>query len=131
MRFDFEDPVPIVQTKKKYATFKVTPIGGPEEIIKWRQMQEAKETTYRMRLAAKDARISSFEAELGQKLESPKVKTADWKEKLDFAMSERARLAKIEEVASTYVRPDFEPEPKTVFQRIAGFFKRIWASANF
>ncbi len=129
MNFEF-DPVPVVQEKKKYANFTIREIGGPEEIVKWREMQAAKEAVYRCRLSARDERISQFEAETGQKLASPEVKTASWQEKLEQAMAERKRLAERVEVARESYQLPVEP-PKPILQRIIGFFKSIWKNANF
>lgn len=132
MNFDFEDPIPLVQKKKKYATFKVTPIGGPEEIIKWRQMNEAKETVYRMRLNSRDERSASFEKELGHKVASPTVSTASWADKKAFAESERERLKKVEDAVLDLPPWELSHKPKQTFlQKVSGFFKRVWANANF
>ncbi len=123
-------PEPIVQKKKKYETFTITPIGGPDEIVKWRQVQEVKESVYRMRLNEREGRIAEVEASLGQKLASPTVHTTSWAEKYAFAQSERKRLARIEAVATrTWEAP--EPIKLSITQRIAGFVKRVWLSANF
>lgn len=124
------NPEPVVQEKKKYANFTVRMIGGPEEIKKWREIQAAKESAYRVRLNDRDTRITSFEAETGQKLAEPTIHTTSWQEKVAFAKEERKRLAKKEKAVSTYNwQPT--PEPKiTIGQRIVGFFKDVWKSAN-
>lgn len=121
-----------VQKKKKYATFTVKEIGGPDEIIAWRKVQAVKEEAYRMTLRARDQRIAEFEASSGQKLETPTIHTTSWAEKQAFV---KAEIAEIEAQRAKYVAPDpyqLPDEPKkSVGARIAGFFKRIWASANF
>jgi hypothetical protein len=128
----FESPIPIVQEKKKYANFTITEIGGPLEIIKWREQQAAKEYVQRMRLGARDDRLTAFEELTEQKLATPKISQANWDEKLDFAMSERKRLAKLDERVQD--NPPWLPTPepkKSVIQRITGFFKNIWSDAQF
>lgn len=124
------NPEPVVQKKKKYSTFTVREIGGPDEIGKWREMQAAKEATYRLKLKSRDERLAAFQAETGQLLAKPTIHTTSWAEKQAFAKSERIRLAKLEDVAER----TFEPTPeikKTLFQKISGFFSRVWKSANF
>lgn len=131
MNFEFSDPIPLVQQKKKYSTFTITPIGGSEEIVKWREMQAAKEMAYRMRLNARDGRISEYEALSGQKLDTPQVKTADWQEKVSFALMERKRLAEAEARVTEYPPWEIAPESKkTIIQKIVGFFKQIWVNSN-
>lgn len=131
MKFEFEVS-PLVQEKKKYATFTVREIGGPEEIVKWRQQQEAKESIYRLRLGERNTRIETFEKETGQILDQPTLGKTPWAEKLAFAKSEQARLAKAEENVTKY--PPWEPPtaPKqTPLQKIGSFLKRLWTNANF
>ena len=126
------NPDPLVQKKKKYATFTVKEIGGPAEIIKWRQAQEAKEHLYRMKLNERESRLASFEAETNQRLESPKIHTTSWSEKVAFAKSERERLSKAESVVTQYPAWEVEPTPKlSIFQKITGLFKSLWKNANF
>ena len=132
MEFDFLNPPAIVQQKKKYATFTVREIGGPEEIIKWRAEQEAKESIYRLRLGERDKRLDDFSRLIGQPLDTPKVGVRNWKEKLEFAKSERERLSKAEQAVIDY--PPWEPPvipPKTIFQKIKDFCRSLWKSANF
>lgn len=132
MNFEFDNVVPLVHEKKKYTNFTVTEIGGPEEIIKWRQMQEAKESLLRLKLGARDTRLTDYEALIGQKLDTPKISSMTWAEKAAFASSERERLAKLE--ANVIKYPPWVPEEKpkpTFFQRIKGFFKSLWTESNF
>lgn len=132
MDFDSFDPVPLVQAKKKYANFTVKEIGGPAEIIKWRQIQAAKEAAYQIKLNDRDGRLGEFEKETGQKLATPTISTTSWAEKLMFANAERVRLSKAEE--KVIAHPPWEPTPepkKSLIQRVAGFFKSVWKSANF
>ena len=130
--YEYLNPPKLVQEKKKYANFTVTPIGGPAEIIKWRQQQEAKESLVRLKLAAKDERIAAFESEIGQKLDTPRISGSTWAEKQAFATSERARLSQQEKSVTQF--PPWEatePPKKTIIQRVFGFFKSIWHSAGF
>lgn len=130
MDFKFE-PIPLVQRKKKYATFTVREIGGSAEVIKWRQEQDAKAALYNLRIKARDDRMSDFAESLGGNVATPTVgKTESWQDKVAFAESERARLAKAEAIASEAWIP--APSPKlTIFQRIKGFFRKLWNTANF
>lgn len=132
MDFDWLDEPAIVEKKKKYANFKVTPIGGPTEIIAWRQRQEAKESLQRIRISEREKRIADVEAQLGQKLTSPTIHTTSWAEKLAFAQSEQSRLKRNEENVTQYPPWESLPEPQpTLIQRITRFFKRIWTDAKF
>ena len=92
MDFDFEIPG-VHYEKKKYQNFKVTPI---DDIVQWRQIQEAKEFAYRIRLKERDQRIAAFESTLGQKLDTPTIHTTSWEEKRMFAEAERAEIKKAE-----------------------------------
>lgn len=124
------NPDPLVQKKKKYQTFTVKEIGGPAEIVKWREMQAAKESAYRVTLKSRDERLSEFEEKTGQRLDEPTIHTSSWAEKQAFATSERARLAQLVDVASSPWLYE-SPEVPTFFQKVARFFKRLWADANF
>lgn len=133
MDFDFlTQQAALVQKKKKYATFTIKDIGGPEEIKKWREQQAAKETVYRMRLSARDERVETYEKELGQKLATPRLSKPDWAEKYALAQEEREKISKA--VQALVDHPPWKPvtSPKvTVFQRIIRFFGNIWKNANF
>ena len=132
MKFEFSEPIPLVQQKKKHSPFKITPIGGADEIGKWREMQEAKEHVYRMRLKSRTDRLLQFEAEIGEKLASPKLSKASWAEQLAFAASERNRLVQAEKRAEEYPTWTRVIEPKkTLIERIARFFKNLWINSNF
>jgi len=132
MKFEFADAIPLVQQKKKQSTFKLTPIGGPDEIGKWREMQAAKEHVYRLRLVNRDDRIRQFEAETGERLDAPIITTADWNEKLSFANSERKRLAQLEKRVEEYPAWTPPPEPKkSLGDRFIQFFKNLWTNSNF
>jgi len=85
-----------------------------------------------MRLGDRDTRISQYETEIGQKLASPDIITRGWQEKVAFAMAERKRLAKAEKIVND--TPPWEPpviEKVSLYQRITGFFRRIWTNSNF
>ena len=132
MEFDFLSPPPLIQEKKKYKNFTVTEIGGPDEIVKWREMQAAKESIYHLRLGERDGRIRQFEKETRQVLDSPKVNTRTWEEKLVAAQSERKKLSKVER--KVLECPPWEPIPEkkpSFFQRVKNFFVSFYRSANF
>lgn len=132
MEFNFLDQPAVVQKKKKYATFTVKEIGGPEEIVKWREMQAAKESLYRMKLQTRENRIQDFEAELGQKIDAPTISSKSWIEKMHDAQEERERLAKSEEKVTAY--PPWEPRPiekRSLWGLFTGFIKRVWNDCNF
>lgn len=131
MEFNFELPT-LVEEKKKYANFTIREIGGPDDIIKWRQQQEAKESLVRLRLAEKDQRLESFEKELDQPLSRGQIATRSWGEKQAFAESERKRIAELEE--NVIQHPAWEPltkPKKNLLQRIRDSIAGIWKSANF
>lgn len=134
MDFDFDNVIPLVQTKKKYATFTVTEIGGPEEIIKWRAQQQAKQEAIAMAQQMRDQRLLDFEKEQGIKLDAPTLHNTSWEEKVMFVASERERLAKLEHnvraVDLTWFTSFDEPKP-SIFNRIKSFVGSIWANANF
>ncbi len=124
------NPEPVVQKKKKYSNFTIRPIGGPEEIIAWRQAQEAKEALYKMTVEARNIRLRKFEAETGQKLDAPTIHTTSWHEKVAFAQKERQRLAK--QVENVTGLGPYVPIPKKPWHlRCVDFIKGIWKSANF
>lgn len=132
MNFEFYERGPaLVEQKLKQAPFKIVPIGGPLEIIKWREQQKAKEALYQMRLGEKDKRIAAFETTIGEKLDAPTIGTRSWEEKKAFAESERKRLKTIEDKVSVYPwteRP--EPIKLSLCQKMTYFFKRLWKNAN-
>lgn len=131
MKFEFYEEPAHVQKKKKYANFTIREIGGPEELAKWKEVQAAKEAVQRLRISARDERLKAFEAETGQKLDTPTVQTGSWDEKLAFAKAERARLKKIEDLVN---QPAWEPLPKpklSLWGRVKQFFKDRWTGANF
>lgn len=126
------NPDPIVQKKKKYQTFTVTTIGGPDEIGKWRAIQSAKAEVFQMRLRARETRIQEAEASLGVKLDAPTIHTTSWAEKQAFAKGEQVRLATEISKVSEWPPWEYIPEPpKPLFSRIKSFLKRLWLSANF
>lgn len=133
---DFEhlfDPPPLVQKKKKYATFTLREIGGPEEIGKWRAIQASKEEAYRMRLEDREKRSAMFESESGQVIDKPVLAAKEsWATKVERANAERVRLAKAEETVTEY--PPWEalkPPKQSLFTKITSFLKKLWNNANF
>lgn len=131
MKFEFKDlePSALVEKKRKYSNFKITPIGGPQELAAWKRIQEGKEAAYRMRLETRDNRIGSFEAETGQTLSKGTVTGRNWPEKQAFAKQERAALAKREKVVAKIT--SIESEKPTLWARMTRFMKEIWKTANF
>lgn len=130
------DPVPalvesIPQKKKRNVTFIIKEIGGPEEIIKWRQMQEAKESVYRMRLKEKDDRIVAFEKEIGAPLSRGTVSERTLAEKISSAKEDIKRMNTVEDWVDKYPpwTPIEKPKP-TLKQRFFNLCKKIWISAN-
>lgn len=133
MDLDFYlSPPPIMREKKKYATFTVRAIGGPEEIVKWRAEQAIKEANYKIKLTERDARLAAFEAETNQKLDTPTIHTTSWEEKYAFAREEQVRLKTVEKIAAdSYSYTPFEEPKKTIIQKIKGFFSNLWTHSNF
>lgn len=128
MNFDFIPPA-MIQEKKKYANFTLKEIGGPEEIIKWRKEQEAKESIYRLRLGQRDTRLTSFEKEIGELISRGEFKGRNWEEKVMAAKELRDEIAK--QHAKVIAYPPWQPReaPKpSLFQRIVGFFKQAIAN---
>jgi hypothetical protein len=126
------DPIPLVQQKKRYSEFKITPIGGPDEIEMWRSMQEAKATTHRMRLGERDQRLIDFETQLAQTLDRGSVKSATWEEKTAHVALEKALIKDMLSKVTEHPPWEAHVEPKKpILKRVAGFFKRIWSDANF
>jgi hypothetical protein len=150
MEFKFDEvfsPPPIIQNKKKYATFTVREIGGPAELAKWKVEQAAKWDAYQAERSAKREKMKQFiagpEAPQGDgvtwtgKGMTEGFKDLDkgnWKEKLEQVMSERKRLAAPIPESEQVIYPPYvpEPEPKqTWFQRVKAFILNIWKTANF
>lgn len=132
MKFGFLDSIPIVQQKKRLSTFRITPIGGGDMIVKWREMQAAKGDAYRMRLNARDQRISTFETLLGGNLDTPGLARQEWAEKVSFALLERKRLAEVENRVNEFPPWEIPAEPKkSLLEKIMGFLRRFWVNANF
>ncbi len=133
----FDRPA-LVQTKKKYATFTVKEIGGPKEIIEWRRLQaekEARNQTIRMQLVeSQKDKMFGPDAPVGDGVTwkgSASVTTSSWKDKLEFALEERKRLAKIDEDYTPSFKWEITPEPKlTVWQKVKRVLKDIWDSAQ-
>lgn len=134
MKFEyFENQSTVVEKKKKTTTFTVTPIGGPAELAKWRQMQEAKEAAYRFRLQERDDRVVAFQKEIGQKLDTPTTHGPSIREKSEKAKQHLREEA--ERRKKTVAIPfEWTPEPKpkqSIFGWIKSFFWRMWNDANF
>lgn len=138
MKFEFTDldQVPLVQAKKKYATFTVREIGGPEEIEVWRRQQRAKEEAS---LMARQLKLEATKARMAQDLPEGDPNAIAWKgqatgrswqEKQAHAASERKRLAQLEDGAIESYTPS-EPEKLTVWMRIKRFIKTFWENAKF
>ncbi len=132
MDFEYYSPPALVDEQKKKTTFKIIPIGGPEEIGKWREMQAAKETVYRMRLDTRDTRLAEFESTLGQKLDRGSTSGRSWTEKLDHVRAEKAELRKRQEAVNQ--APPWEhfgPPKQNLIQKVISSFKTLWSQANF
>ena len=129
MKFEFAEylnPAPIIQEKKKYATFTVREIGGPAELAIWRKEQENKWVAYQAnREAFKDKQkqyIAGPDAPQGDGVTWQGSGSVDgfkditWQDKLSHALSERKRLYKPEIVTDKKAWV-YEPisEPKVSF----------------
>lgn len=114
--------------RKKYATFTVREIGGPDKIEEWRRQNDAKQAAFLERCEMRDTRVkASGITAFG--LLSGKEKVS-WADKQAFVKSERKRLDAPELINSKSWEP--EPEIKPTFkQKVIGFFKSFWKSANF
>lgn len=131
MDFDFQPPA-LVQAKKKYANFTIKEIGGPEEIIKWRQQQEAKDSIHRIRVSDREDRVKQVRDTIGKDLSLPTIHTSSWAEKLAFVDSEKKLIEEMRKKVIAY--PSWvatEPPKLSLGQRIKSFFVNIFKSANF
>jgi len=154
MKFEFKEylePVtPLVQKKKKYQNFTVTEIGGAEELKKWKDQQaelqaqslakrEKVKELQKLFIAGPDAPVGDSvtwagEATVvhGKGWGSSKM---SWKDKLEFALSERKRLAKSEIVSDQALEwKKYDPLPVVqlpLFKRMKSWIRGIWDSANF
>lgn len=139
MKFDlelFENP-PIVQKKKKYAHFTVREIGGPAEIIKWREEQARKEAEQNIRISLHRDALKDLIAPEG----SPEGTEVTWKGRATAgrqAWGDRVREARMRaspfEGCHPTQHPAWKPReaPKlSLFRRVAKWAKGIFESANF
>lgn len=133
----FNRPPALVQKKKEYENFTVTPIGGPEEILKWRAVQDSKDQAALMiheglRTKAKEQAGSGLPQGDGVTWKGQGTTgSAEWKEKLAFAKSERKRLAQKEAVSLDWKRHTPLEPTLTFTQKISRFIKNFWKNANF
>lgn len=143
MKFEFDEvfnPPPIVQNKKKYATFTVREIGGPIELARWKVEQELKWAQYQ-------ANRSAFKEKQKQFIAGPDApqgdgvtwkgsgsilgaKDADWKDKLSHALSERKRLATPEILTARESWSYEEPPKPSLMKRFKQWIVNVWESAN-
>ena len=135
--FEAMNPPAMRQEKRKYANFTVKDIGGPKEIIEWRQKQASKEGLYNTRLYNRDGRLRDFEAKQGVQLAHPTLSKNNWQERLDRALSERKNLAQVSFLdtdATKTVYDTFKSDTKgqdRLVYRVIGWVKRLLKTANF
>ena len=137
---DYLDGVPaIVEEKKRYANFKITPIGGQVEIIKWREEQAQKLAAYQvLREELKQKKVEFLaggpDAPLGEltwKGKALLADTATWDQKLKQAKAARKRLLEPEILTdrASWTYKDPEPVKKTLRNRLSNWFKTVWDTA--
>ena len=103
-----ERPAIVQVEKKRYSTFKITPIGGPEELKKWRAEQAAKLEAYNLRREqTKDKHVEIIsggpDAPLGELTWKGKALLSDpakWDDKLKQAKANRRKLLEPEILTS-------------------------------
>ena len=132
---DYLNPPAIVQEKKRYATFKITPIGGPAELAIWRAEQAKKLAAYQLRRSEQKDKATEIvaggtDAPLGELTWKGKALLSDsraWDERLKEAKARRRAYLKPELVQSpkdwTY-EPTLEAKP-SLKERV---FKWVYAT---
>lgn len=113
-----ERPAIVQEERKRYATFKITPIGGPKELEKWRLEQAAKLEAYNLRREQAKERQVEFiaggpDAPLGELTWQGKALLSDpakWEEKLKQAKANRRKLLE-PEILTSPKSWTYEPEP--------------------
>lgn len=133
---DFE-PAPVIQAKKKYQNFTVREIGGPAEILVWREAQAKKE---REALAMREMAREMAKVKAGEGLpDGDGVMTTvqgetsrnSWQERLAHGMEMRRAYGKAEIITDpvAWVPP---PPPKlSILKRLFCFITSFWKNANF
>ena len=133
------NPAALVQEQKRPVTFKITPIGGPKEIIVWREEQAKKLAQLNLRrdeLKAKQVDSIAPDAPLGELTWKGKVllnNPDEWNEKLRTARIRRKEYHR-PQILTQLEKPIIEPrlEPKLgLKEMIVSWGKKLWASANF
>lgn len=148
MKYEFKDildppEVIHIQTRKKYANFTVTEIGGPEQLAAWKIDQAAKWEAYQANRAAFKEKQKQFiagpDAPQGDKVtwagSGTNVSNRDvpWQDKMQQAMEARKKLFALEPISAERSKPyEPMPEPKlSVLGRIKKAFWSFWGQANF
>lgn len=113
-----ERPAIVQEERKRYSTFKITPIGGPKELAKWKLEQAAKLEAYNLkREQFKEKQVEFIaggpDAPLGELTWQGKALLSDpakWDEKLKQAKANRRKLLQPEILTSPQAWT-YEPEP--------------------
>lgn len=133
------NPAALVQEQKRPVTFKMTPIGGPNEIAAWRVEQAKKLAALNLkREELKSCQIDKIapDAPLGELTWQGKVLLNDpeaWNNRLRLAKERRKEYHK-PQILTKLETPKFTPieEPKiTLKEMVVSWGKKLWASANF
>ena len=133
------NPAALVQEQKRFHTFKITEIGGPNEIIAWRAEQAKKLAALNLkREELKSTQIDKIapDAPLGELTWQGKVLLSDpeaWNKRLRLARERRKEYHK-PQILTNLETPKFTPieEPKlTLKEMVVSWGKKFWASANF
>ena len=125
---------PAIVEQKKYLTFKITPIGGPEELEKWKKAQYAKlgevEKAHEVLKGQQILKIAGADAPEGQKNWDGKVllnEKQNWEEKVKIALERRRHYHKPEMLSFSQQDYSFfrdEEEKPTLFARIRKFIEK-------
>lgn len=138
------DQIELVQKKKKYQQFTVTEIGGPAEILIWRQKQAEKEAAnqvVRLQLVDKSKdRMFGADAPQGDGvtwkgnagLRHGRGDGAEtWADKLAYAKDRQKNYMKPELIDLPKQVYDFSKPKLSLFKRFTSWISGLWNHANF
>lgn len=122
-----ERPAIIQQERNRYQLFTITPIGGPAEIVKWREQQAKKLAEYGIKREELKAKKKEFiaggrDAPVGELNWDGRVilsESKDWDAKLSEAKARRRELRRKQILTDTkaWEVPLPEPEPPSMWER--------------
>lgn len=139
-----DNPAALTQQYKRPVTFRITPIGGPNEIIAWRAEQAKKLAALNLkREELKQTQIDKIapDAPLGELTWQGKVLLSDpeaWNKRLRIARERRKEyhkpqiLTHLEQPKAVNLESDTIEKPRLgLKEMVISWGKKLWASANF